>query len=376
MNTQETVTVPREQMAVVERLANLLSAGGLSAAAARGERLDLSYSARGVQVYDRESIQRKWMQRKGVRAFDLSVNDVHVDRILTNLSIAYRNVDYIAPLVFPRVPVMKESDKFFTFDRSDWLRSEAKGRGIGARYQRTGWDMSTDSYSVDEFGLETPIDDRIRNNADPVDLEQTAVEYVSDQVDLKMEKDVASLAFTAANWSGSATLSGTSQWSDDSSDPLAAFSTARLAILSATGRRANTVVMGVQVYEILMRHPDLIDRIKYTGTAERPAMVTPGMLAALFGVEQVLIGTALEDTANEGATSVYSYIWGKKVWIGYVSPRPAINTPSAGYIFTTGRLADRYREPQTKSDIIRAAEAWDSKKTAAGAGYLYSAAVG
>jgi hypothetical protein len=389
MNTQEMVTVPREQMAVVEQLRQLLGSGGISAALQRGERLNLSYVADGWQdpyaphgrllsrprVYSYEEIRTKWLSSQGVQQFDLTLADVHVDTILTNISIGYQNAEYIGPLVFPRVPVTKESGKFFTFDRADALRSEAAIRGIGARYQRTGWDMSTDSYSVDEFGLETPIDDRVRNNADAIMLEQTAVEYVSDQIDLKIEKDVANLINTAANWTGSTTLSGGDQWSDASSDVLASISTARLLVQANAGRRPNTAVLGVQVFEKLSLHPDLIDRIKYTGTAERPSMVTPMMLAALFGVDRVLIGTALENTAVEGATAAYSFVWGKKFWIGYVSPRPAINTPSAGYIFTTGRFADRYREEQTRSDIIRAAEAWDSKTTSAGAGTLYTNAV-
>ena len=42
---------------------------------------------------------------------------VHVDRPLTNISVAYlqNDNDYIADKVFPVVPVMKQSDRFFVY---------------------------------------------------------------------------------------------------------------------------------------------------------------------------------------------------------------------------------------------------------------------
>lgn len=99
-------------------------------------------------------------------------------------------------------------------------------------------------------------------------------------------------------------------------------------------------------------------------------MVTPQMLAALFNLDRVLIGAGVYDTSDEPAATAETFIWGKNMWIGYVSPRPAIENPSAGYVFTTGRIADRYREEDITSDIIRAREAFDVKVTSADSGYL------
>ncbi|HEU4751465.1 MAG TPA: hypothetical protein VFU47_00055, partial [Armatimonadota bacterium] len=140
-------------------------------------------------------------------------------------------------------------------------------------------------------------------------------------------------------------------------------------------RRANTLEMGYQVFEALALHPDLLDRCKYTGTGERPAMVTAQMMAALFMVDQVLVGSAVSNTAEEGQTASLSFVWGKHAWIGYVSETPALETPSAAYAFTLGRMADRYREEAIESDIIRVKEGWAMKAVAAGAGYRMPSAV-
>jgi hypothetical protein len=42
-----------------------------------------------------------------------TVNDVHIDGPLANISIAYKNAGYIADQVFPIVTVQKKSDKYF-----------------------------------------------------------------------------------------------------------------------------------------------------------------------------------------------------------------------------------------------------------------------
>jgi len=71
-------------------------------------------------------------------------NDVHVDAILTNISVAYiqEQSAYIASQVFPIIPVEKQSDKYFTYAKGDWFRDEAQLRapatesaGSGTRLQ-------------------------------------------------------------------------------------------------------------------------------------------------------------------------------------------------------------------------------------------------
>ena len=62
-----------------------------------------------------------------------NINSVHVDAILTNISVAYlQNQDnFIADKVFPVIPVDKKSDKYFTYTKNDWFRDEAQRRAPG-----------------------------------------------------------------------------------------------------------------------------------------------------------------------------------------------------------------------------------------------------
>ena len=56
-----------------------------------------------------------------------SVNNVHIDAILTNISVAYlqNTNNFIADKVFPVVPVDKKSNIYFKYTKDDWFRDEA-----------------------------------------------------------------------------------------------------------------------------------------------------------------------------------------------------------------------------------------------------------
>ena len=48
-----------------------------------------------------------------------TVNDVHINAAMGNVSIAYKNGLYIADQVFPIIPVAKKSDFYFVYTASD-----------------------------------------------------------------------------------------------------------------------------------------------------------------------------------------------------------------------------------------------------------------
>ncbi|GIV81719.1 MAG: hypothetical protein KatS3mg051_1073 [Anaerolineae bacterium] len=65
-------------------------------------------------------------------------SDVHVDAVLTGISVAYiqSQTDFIATRVFPIVPVDKRSDVFYTYTKNDWFRDEAQRPGARHRVGR------------------------------------------------------------------------------------------------------------------------------------------------------------------------------------------------------------------------------------------------
>ena len=85
-----------------------------------------------------------------------TISDLHVSAALTDLSVAYAQGAevFVANRAFPTVPVRKQADKYFIFDKGDWLRSQAEPRAPGAPIAMSGWKTSQDSYFCDRWGLE------------------------------------------------------------------------------------------------------------------------------------------------------------------------------------------------------------------------------
>src|SRR3990167_4445749 len=298
---------------------------------------------------------------------------VHVDNALTNISIAYRNLNYISDRIFPSVPVQYQSNKYFVFNKSDWYRDEAAIRAPGTRASRVDYRISTANYLCVEYAVAKSVADEVVMNADtPLRPLQEATEYVTDKLMLRKEKDVADLAF-GATWSSSATPS--TLWSNDTSDPIGDVNTAVDSVVSSIGRKPNVGVIGRGLWRHVIKHPDLLDRIKGAAGPGSPAILTQSTIAALFELEEILVGDSVIDSGAEGATASRAYVWGNHLLVAYVSRTPSLMAPSAGYVFQwKNRQVNRFREEQEHSDVIETLENWDSVLTATDAGYLVKSA--
>jgi hypothetical protein len=309
-------------------------------------------------------------------------NQVHVDAILTNISVAYmqQQQNFIASRVFPIVPVSKQSDKFFTYTKNDWFRDEAQRRADATESAGGGYGLSTDTYQCDVFAFHKDIGDQTRANADaPINVDREAVEFVTSRLMLKMETQFVSSFFTTGVWGTDATPSNL--WSDyTTSDPLNDVETAKRAILSTTGFEPNTLVLGYDVFKTLKNHPDLVDRIKYTSSQ----VITEGLMASLFDVPRVMVAKAVKATNNEGGTAAYDFTHGKNALLCYSAPSAGLLQPSGGYVMSWTGVSQglgqtvgtsRIRMEQFKADRIEAEVSFDMKVIGSDLGYFFSSVV-
>ena len=306
-----------------------------------------------------------------------TIHEVHIDGAMSNISIAYRNDQYIADQVFPIIPVQHQSDKYFKFDKAAWFRNEAQIRAYGTRAARSDYSITQSApYAAVEYALASGLPDEIRANADdPLRPEVEKTEFVTDKILLKLEYDVATLVNTSGNWTNSGAPSN-GAWDADTSDPIkdvvGGSSSVRETIRGTIGRYPNTLVMGATVWAALMRHPDLLDRVKYT----QMGVVTQQLVASLFQVDKVLVGTAIINNAAEQATDSFADVWGKFAWFGWVPPSAGLMIPAAGYVFAwKQRQVNRYREEQEHQDLFECLMNYDKKVTSADSGYLLTSVV-
>jgi hypothetical protein len=321
-----------------------------------------------------------------------TLNDVHVDAILTNISVAYmQNRDnFIADKVFPVIPVDKKSDKFFTYTKNDWFRDEAQRRAPATESAGGGYNLSTDTYSADVWAFHKDVPDQIVANADaPLNPLREAAEFVTHRLLLRREIQFVTDFMTSGVWG--TTIAGTAgtatagtfatQWSNyTSSDPIEDIEAGKATILSNTGMEANTLVLGYDVFRQLKNHPDLVDRIKYTSSQT----ITADMIAAMFDIPRVIVSKAIKATNLEGATGAYSFATGKTALLCHVAPQPGLMTPSAGYTFSwtgvSGGLGQVIGTSQFRMDSIRASRveaemAFDNKIIGSDLGYFFNSIV-
>ena len=311
-----------------------------------------------------------------------SISMVHVDELLTNVSIAYENANFVANVLSPDLPVNKQSNKYPVFDLSHF-RTVDDRRAPGAEAnQMPAWNLSKNSYFCDGHALCDFIDDTTRANADEAtDIDVQTTEGISETMMLNREVALQQLVFGGGSTVPQAALSGTSKWSDFvNSNPILAIDEQKVAIQKASTKSPNKLMLSYDVFSQVRNHPAVIDRVKYTQRADQ---LNEQDLAAAFGVDQVVVAKALVQTVNEGQANALDYIWKNSALLFYVPPAIGLRTISllAGFMWTygvpknQGRLVKRYREERRTSDVIENQWYYDDEIIVPGAGFGWTAVV-
>lgn len=296
--------------------------------------------------------------------------NVHIDVVLSGISIAWPNEGLVGEGLFPAVPVRKQSDKYRIFGREAWsLNPGGDVRAPGTEANEIpGLKVSLDTYFATEHALQIAVTDEERENADsPLSPDRDGTELVTSKIMLGRELAQKNLAVDANNYPADhvVTLAGTTQWSDyTNSDPIKNFRDAMRKIHSKVFFLPNTAVIPWQVMSVLEDHPDFIERIKYS---ER-GVLTAEIITGIIGVPRVIVpGAGYNATANPGAAANIGYLWGKDVVLAYVPARPGLRVPAYGYEFVWGygggrpQVTERWREEKRKSDLIRVSRRYDLK---------------
>ncbi len=309
--------------------------------------------------------------------------DSHVNQLLTNVSVGYKNEEYIVDQIFPEVLVEKRSDIVPEYGKSAWARDEAKELGEREAAPVGGYTTDvTKTYYCKEKGFGHFISDARRKNTDrPFDADIDGTEFVTDKLALNRERTFVAGFWKTGVWGTDASITKWSTYA--TSTPIQDIRTAARAIRRALmGKKANTLVLGDLVYDVLCDHPSILDRIKYSSSSSQPAMATPALMAQLFGVERVLVGTSMYTASPEGtaeASVTYVSNFDDDALLLYVANRPSLWTPTAGYTFTWRtamggpRLIKKRRDPMTdKGDLIEGYQYFDMHQIAKEAGVFFS----
>jgi len=306
-------------------------------------------------------------------------NQVHVDKMLTNISVGYKNEDFIADGIFKVVPVDKQSDRYWVYGK-ELFRVTDDRRAPGTSAGEVDWSLADDTFYCEGHAQRhfVPIE-TIKNADAEFDLESEATEFVSEKILLNKENFAAEKLLDEANYDADlvVTTGGDGEelkWSDNDADPLKHVEEMRQEVHKKSGLDPNTLILSKPVYSKLRVHPKLLAIFKNT----EMSIVPLNVMKEFFEVDNILTGKALKSTViDPDGDDTLGYIWGKSAILAYVPSKPSKKTPAKGYQFQwkkDGKSAVevvKWFDQDKKSTIIEAEQYYDLKIVSDVAGILF-----
>ena len=281
----------------------------------------------------------------------LTPSQVHIDQPLSNLTLAYaqEQTNFIADKVFPTVGVQRQSDKYYIYDRANMNRTgDVQKLAPRTEVNRIGMTISNDSYFADVYGLGMDFDEQTLANQDAMlDIRAAGAQTLAMRLMIHREEQFALTFFATGIWgteydgvAGSPSAGQVRQWSDyTNATPIRNVTDARAAMqLKSGGFKPNTMVVGKEVRDILINHPDILARLNGGATVTNTALITNAKLAEIFEVENFYVMEAVKNTAVEGLAESNAFIGGKSALLVHAPRNAGLMTPASGLTFAWNNI--------------------------------------
>lgn len=276
----------------------------------------------------------------------------------------YRNAFYINEEIMPRLTVKESSGKFAKYGKEN-LRAFANQsyRAPGVQAHSVDYSVSQGTYICTEKSLEKIVPDEMMRNADqPYNPKIDATEILTDMLLVNQELALAAAMQNTSIITQYTTLTSTDQWSDTTnSDPLAHIQTGIDTVRTATGSRPNTIVFGYASWKTFKVHPLVRESLKYTGSNGNPSDADViNWCKGFFRVEDVFIGEAVHNSAEEGQSDSLTDVWGDYVWVLFRTKTPTLMKATFGLTLEdVPRQVDVRRDEDRIGDIVRLRHSYD-----------------
>lgn len=275
----------------------------------------------------------------------------------------------IADALLPALRLNKKSATIKVTIREN-ARIPSVDHANGANYKRVHLYMDDLTYTCKNYGLESQLTDEDRENyATDFDAEFETVAGIKTKMMLAREKRVKDLIFNTTTWSGAAyyTDNSASPWDTTTTDIIKQVGAAKEKVRLNTGVMADSLIIGEAAMQNLLINDDIVGRFPGANIVTE-AMLRVNM-AAIFGLEQLLVGASAYNSADEGATLSMADMWGDDYAMVAALGREGMpmSEPQLGRTIIWENYApgvayvEQYREEQTESDIFRCKEFLEEK---------------
>ena len=318
---------------------------------------------------------------------------------LTNLSVAHFQPDdwFVSPFVFPIVPVQLSTSYYYKFSKADLARDNVQRKPQFGKAQPMIFGSEEALYKcevdqiivgIDQIGT---LDYQRAGTPGISDPRRAKVRLATEQMKLHMDRVFAEGYFKTGIWTNEYTgVTGAApagkqfyKFDDANFDAVHFFGNLRTEMKRNGRRNPNTLALGVEAYEGLKRNPEILERVKYSGSTANPATINQNVLAQLLEIERVVVLNSTYNAGGLGEEDMQFICDSKGALLCYAAPNPAIDEASAGYTFAWDMLGngqylafDQYEgEKGTHTEYVEGLMSYTPEKVCDELGYFLSECV-
>lgn len=269
---------------------------------------------------------------------------------------------FIGLKALPLFQTQQKAAVFNAITRECLTKIPETKRATGADYNRLNFETVEKDFSCIEHGLEGPLDDGERAlYANDFSGELVTVEQVLGLILLAQEYRAAQALFNTTTFTGAAlyTDNSSAPWDNIASDAIGQVRAAKEKVRQNTGLEPNALIIGKTNLDRLKVNTAILDAIKYTSRVTEAVLLAA--FADIFGVQQILVGKAVRNTANKKLTFSGSDVWSDDyAMVAVVADNPMnLKSPSVGRTFlwtedsAVNPIVESYREDKIRSEVFR-----------------------
>lgn len=260
-----------------------------------------------------------------------------MDKRLSDVSLKFQNEqsDFIFDKVLTPLIVNTTTGNIARY-RGEELKEQANETAWGVRPGQSITTMDDDLvYNLRRYAGQYRVLDIEQTNAvgGPISPLEDAVEDATHTMMIKME-NVCSRMFSSQT--ASKTLSGSSKWSEDTSNPLDDIKVARQA-LSAVGKIPNVAVMNYNGYLALVEHPSIAALLP----SNTHGVPMEEDLKKILRVDRIVISRVNGDSTRLGETAVKSFVWSDDFYLAHIPTTKRRAMTTFGFYITLSGYTNR-----------------------------------
>jgi hypothetical protein len=255
--------------------------------------------------------------------------------VLSNLSVQYANDAFIGTRLMPVININgRLAASYYSYGKRDRLAYPDDTMADRSNANELNRTRTLANISLTPRALREYVDELTLNNPEqPLNELVEASNNVLNGIAFKQEQRIAGVVAAAANYgSNTSALAPADRW-DVGGDPVGDIIGMIPNIWNGVAGNAKRVgFMSLTVWNVLRKHPRILDLFKFNGSS--PGLASTDMLKGWFDLDELLIGSAWQDSSNEGqAQSISRTIWPDVFGIVTVAAAPSLRSVQWGATF-------------------------------------------